>query len=251
MFEYKDIVIFLVGFVSSIINVLAGGGSLLTLPLLIFYGLDANVANATNRVCIVVQSLVSSASFHKKKILDLKSGLIYAIPAMFGAVIGSIVAVDIDSDLMEKIIGIIMTAILVVVLFKPNNFLKEKIKKKTSKLNFLETIFSIIIGFYAGFIQAGVGYLMTFVFVIVGSYNLLYANALKMFLTLVLNALALAIFIYYDLVLWKIGTILALGSIFGGLLGTKLAIWGGVKFIRYVFIVLISIFIVILLRPNV
>ncbi len=239
-------VVFFIGVISSFMNTIAGGGSLLTLPLLILYGLDANMANATNRVAIVIQSMTGSIAFHRKKVLDVRNGLLYSLPALLGAIIGALVAVDIDDELMKKVIAFILIGVLFAMLFKPkepreqNNFVIRKLK-------FLEIVAFFFVGLYVGFIQAGVGYLMVFVLVIVSRYNLLTANALKIFLTLTLNIIALIIFIYYDLILWRIGIVLSLGAVVGSLLGAKITITGGERFIRYAFFSLMIFFILNLL----
>ncbi|PLX11319.1 MAG: integrase, partial [Marinilabiliales bacterium] len=104
--EWYEYLLFVgVGFVAGIINTLAGGGSLLTLPLLMFFGLEANVANATNRIAIILQNIVGVASFKKKNVLNFKLGFHLAIPALIGSVIGAFIAVEIDEDMMKKTIG--------------------------------------------------------------------------------------------------------------------------------------------------
>jgi uncharacterized membrane protein YfcA len=98
-------ILIIAGIVAGFINTLAGSGSLITLPLLMFMGLPANIANATNRIGIILQSAVGAASFRQQKVFDYKEGIWFAVPATFGSLAGAIAAVNLSSDLMEKIIG--------------------------------------------------------------------------------------------------------------------------------------------------
>ncbi|RME71099.1 MAG: sulfite exporter TauE/SafE family protein, partial [Chloroflexi bacterium] len=82
---YIYLAIIAAGFVAGFINTLAGSGSLVTLPLLIFAGLPANVANGTNRVAILLQNVVGVSSFRQQKVLDWRGGLKLALPAIIGS----------------------------------------------------------------------------------------------------------------------------------------------------------------------
>ena len=90
--------IVLAGFFSGFINTVAGSGSLITLPLLMALGLPANVANGTNRIGILLQNVVGTASYHKQKVLDFRGSMKLVIPAVAGSVIGARIAVDINEE---------------------------------------------------------------------------------------------------------------------------------------------------------
>ena len=103
MTEFSQIVaVVAAGFACGFINTLAGSGSLITLPLLIFLGLPAPVANGTNRVAIVIQNVVAVTSFRAQKVLDVKPAVRYAVPAVFGAIVGARIAVGVDAVQMER-----------------------------------------------------------------------------------------------------------------------------------------------------
>ena len=95
-------VVFIVGVVAGAINTLAGGGSLITLPVLIFLGLPATMANGTNRLAITVQSVLAVAGFKKKGVSDFKSSLLMSLPALAGALVGAQIAVDISDVLSNR-----------------------------------------------------------------------------------------------------------------------------------------------------
>jgi len=149
------ILVFFVGLIAGLINTVAGGGSLLTLPILIFLGLPSAVANGTNRVAILLQTAVAIREFTKKKLLDYKFSVLVAIPAIAGALWGASVAIRIDDELFNKILASVL--ILCVGL----TVLKTKPQGKQQKQGPIRLVLSllafVLIGIYGGFIQAGVG----------------------------------------------------------------------------------------------
>ena len=125
-----------VGLVAGFVNAAAAGGSMLSLPFLIFLGLPANVANATNRIAILLQNIVGVNAFRQEKIFDIRKDYRLTIPAIVGAVIGAMWAVDIDARTLEKIIGFIMFFMLLVILFKPDAWLKKQAIRTRSAPSF-------------------------------------------------------------------------------------------------------------------
>ena len=109
----------LVGFV----NTLAGGGSIVSLSVLMILGLPAPLANGTNRVAIAIQTLTATASFRQQKVLPLRKAVQMAVPAIIGSVIGAWIAVDINEDVLEKAIGVIMLVMIVFILYKPHKYI--------------------------------------------------------------------------------------------------------------------------------
>jgi len=228
------------GLLAGFINTLAGSGSLVSLPLLIFLGLDPSTANGTNRIAILLQNIVGVGSFHKEKQIEWKTDIRFAFPALLGAIIGSLIAVEIDEDIMGKVIGIVMILMLVVILLNPKKLLKDNKEISSEKL-WLKYIVFFFVGIYGGFIQAGVGIFILLGIAYTTGINLVRANAVKLLIILLYTPIALAIFIYYGQVNWKYGLILAVGNMIGAFLGTKVAIKQGPKFIRWVLIGIIII----------
>lgn len=228
-----------VGLVAGFVNAAAAGGSMLSLPFLIFLGLPANVANATNRIAILLQNIVGVNAFRQEKIFDIKKDYRLTIPAIVGAVIGAMWAVDIDARTLEKIIGFIMFFMLLVILFKPDAWLKKQAIKTRSAPSFWQYLIFFFIGLYGGFIQLGVGFFLLAGLVLGCGYDLVKANAIKLFVILGYTFFALAIFIYNDQVDWFSGLSLASGNMLGAWLGVKLTVKGGARFVRYVLIVVL------------
>ncbi|WP_251623479.1 sulfite exporter TauE/SafE family protein [Odoribacter lunatus] len=232
-----SIYLILLGMIAGFINTFAGGGSMLVVPFLIFMGLPANIANATNRIAILCQDIVSAATFRKKGILNLRSDYKLLIPTAIGSIIGALVAVDINEDILKKVIAILLVFMFFVVLLKPDVWIKTRIEAANSQKMFWRFLIFLGIGFYGGFIQIGVGFFLLAGLVLGCGFNLLKANAVKVFIILFYTILALVIFIWHDLVDWKTGLILSCGNMMGAWIGTRLSIKWGAKYIRYILLV--------------
>ena len=183
------------GFAAGFINTLAGSGSLITLPLLIFAGLPANVANGTNRVAVLLQTVVAVSRFRQSGTLDLKRGLQLTAPAILGAVIGAQIAVNLNEQVMETVIGILMVVMLVVVLIRPKRWLVGRPELQGAGHGWLRLVIFFLIGIYGGFIQAGVGIFLLAGLVLGTGYELVRANAVKNLIVMVFTLFALVVFI--------------------------------------------------------
>lgn len=233
--------IIVAGFIAGFINTVAGSGSLITLPLLIFAGLPANIANGTNRIAILLQNVVAVTSFRREKILDLRSGLVLSIPAVVGAVIGAQIAVQIDENMMRRVIGALMLVMFVVLIFRPAHWLEGKTKEKLNNSGWVQRIILFGIGIYAGFVQAGVGIFLLAALVIGIGYDLFHANALKVFIVLAMTIPAFAVFILNNQVWWEPGLTLAFGQMLGAWYGARTIIRKGVAFIRWFLMVVLVV----------
>jgi len=236
---YLYILVILAGLVSGFINTLAGSGSLITLPLLMFIGLPANIANGTNRIAILLQSLVGSAGFKKHHQLDMKTGLWLAIPTILGSVAGALFALELNDLMMKRAIGVLLVVMFFLVLFKPEVWLKGKQVNRTANTNVLTIIIFFIIGLYGGFVQAGVGFFLLGGLVMGAGFDLIKANALKNLLVFLYTPFALIVFMVSHQVDYKAGFILALGSMLGAWIATKVAVDRGTVFVRYVLLLAI------------
>lgn len=224
----------LLGLVAGFINTFAGGGSMLVVPFLIFLGLPANIANATNRVAILLQDIIASAAFRQKHILNFRTDYKLLIPTTIGSIAGALAAVDIQADLLKKIIGVLLVVMFFMILLDPNRWVKSHADTAVAQRPWLRFLIFFGIGFYGGFIQIGVGFFMLAGLVLGCGFDLLKANAMKVLLILVYTAIALAIFIWHDLIDWQAGLILSCGNMLGAWLGVRLSVKWGAKYIRYI-----------------
>ncbi|MDT8441166.1 MAG: sulfite exporter TauE/SafE family protein [Desulfuromonadales bacterium] len=230
-----------VGFVSGFLNILAGGGSLLTLPMLIFLGLPASVANGTNRIGVICQNIFAIASFRRHGALPLPLALICTAPALLGSYLGAQLAVEIDDQLFKRLLAAIMIGVLIITLLDPARRLRGRALSYTPlRLTALLGAF-FLIGIYGGFVQAGVGFLIIPVMLLAG-FDLVKTNAIKIFVVLVFTIPALAVFVWHGQVDWLLGFVLAAGNASGGWLASRMAVKKGHDWIKHVVTATVLIF---------
>ena len=229
------------GFGAGFINTLAGSGSLITLPLLIFLGIPANVANGTNRVGVLFQNIVSVESFRRQKMLDIRGGLILSAPAIIGSIIGAQIAVDLDEARMRQAIGVLMVIMLVVILLRPKRWLQGELEKMGERPSILQLVIFFFIGMYGGFLQAGVGIFLLAGLVLGIGYDLVRANAVKVLIVLAFTISALIVFMLNDQVRWGIGLLLAVGNSLGAWAAARMAVERGANFVRWLLIVVVAV----------
>lgn len=247
MHWWTYLLVAVIGAIAGFVNTLAGSGSLLTLPLLIFLGLPANVANGTNRVAILMQSIAAVGGFKAKNIFEWNDTLRFAIPASLGAILGSMVAVDINEWLMNRIIGALLIFMSVMLLIKPERWLRPKEIPVSKGRNVLTFVIFVAIGFYGGFIQAGVGFFLLAGLVLGAGIDLVRANAYKVLITLLYTVLALGVFILNHQVNYIFGISMGAGSMLGAWIATHVAVKRGAGFIRWFLLACVFVFAVKLL----
>lgn len=231
-----------VGIVAGAVNTIAGGGSLMAVPALIFLGLPATIANATNRVGVLFQSVAASIHFKRADKLDVRGTLPLFFPTCVGAIIGALLSVDIDDALLEKIIGVAMVVMLSGITFAPKLLLEAGNGKGLRHIwRGWRYLGFFVVGLYGGFLQAGVGVFLLLTLVVFNGQDLIRANASKVLLIGLFTAPAMAIYIHNDLIRWAPGLGLAVGSVIGAWLGAKMTMSWGPRFVRWVLIFVISV----------
>jgi uncharacterized membrane protein YfcA len=222
------VIAFSVGVLTAILNVAAGGGSLLTVPLLVELGLGAQVANATNRIAVLVQGVSSATTFARHRILPVRATL-RAMPAVgSGAIVGAWLASVVPDEQFRIALAVLFAAMGVVMLLErvdPNRS-AERAERALSTLERPPPLVDLglfAIGVYGGFIQAGTGILILFLTHLALGLDLRRANAMKMALTFGFNVLTLGVFAFHGLVDVRAALWLSLGAFTGGWLGARLA----------------------------
>ncbi len=228
------------GFFTGILNIMAGGGSILTLPALIYIGLDPNLANGTNRIFILMQNLTAVVAFSNEKMSYFKESFRLAIFTIPGAVIGALAAVRIEGDVFVKILGIV-TIVLSLLMFIPVKTGENANPVKTKALLY-PLLFAI--GFYGGFIQAGTGIFIMFILRSFLKIDLVKVNVHKVFIAFIFTIPAFFIFVFHGQIDWIAGFILGIGSIFGAWFSAKTVLKLGEKVVKIV--LLISSFLIAL-----
>lgn len=231
----------LLGVLAGFINIFAGGGSLLTLPFLIFMGLPPNMANGTNRIAIFIQNIFAVAKFKQLNVIPGETIWITTLPAIAGSLIGANIAVDINEVLFKRILAIVMIMVMGFIFFGK----KKPTHAFTGELSLSKKVLLVIsffvIGIYGGFIQAGVGFLLITALTATG-YDLVKTNALKVLVVLAFTPFALMIFIMNGQVNFLYGFVLAIGNSTGAIIATKMVVEKGHNFIRWIVIAAVTVF---------
>jgi len=242
--ELQWVLITVVGFIAGFVNTVAGGGSIITLPAMILVGLDPTVANATNRLGILLSALSAAAGFKSKKVSVMPFSLYLGLAATIGAVFGAMIVVEFDKSLFNKVLAIIMIIIVVLMILQPRIKRAVSIERLNGKPLWLTLVVFLLLGVYGGFINAGMGLLMILWLNLFNGLNLIRTNATKMLVTAIYTSAALAIFIWNDLIDWLIGLLLAFGNMVGGWIAARLSVKKGEGFIRaslFVMVVLMAV----------
>ncbi len=232
----KNILILVVGIAAGFINVVAGGGSLLTIPTLIFLGLPPAVANGTNRIAILSQNITSVHRFRRKGYFSPKIGFVLGLAASFGAIIGAKIAVELPGELFSKILSVVMVLVLILTLIGRK---KGGDKDEIKHIPLLVPAF-FFIGIYGGFIQAGVGFIIIAVFSLISGTTLVRTNSMKVFIVMIYTIPSLFIFIRSGQIMWIPGIVLAVGNSFGAWLGTNFSVSKGDKWIKILLTITVS-----------
>ena len=236
--------LFAVGFVAAVINVIAAGGSFLTLPLLILLGLPATAANGTNRVGVLAQNASAVVGFHRHDALPLRWALGVSAPTVAGAALGVWGALHIPEVAFRRILSLIMLAVAL------GTLLHRRVRGETRATPHRPGHPAMIAGFFAtgvygGFIQAGVGFLAIAMTTIAG-LDLVRGNAVKVFTVMLLTLLSLAVFAGTGHVHWPAGVALAVGNLLGAIVGVRLAVLKGQRWLEHAVTVTIVVFAVLL-----
>ena len=245
---FKHAILVTTGICSGFISSMAAGGSLVTLPVLIFLGLDGpTVANGTNRVALAIQSAFGIASFRRKGISDFRYGILISVPTVCGVIIGTLLViqlgtVDKSSIIFNRILAGIMIVVLAVTIFNPLKKLQSSKENLSSSRKVLAALIFFFLGIYIGFIQAGVGFMIIMTITTVNGFSLVRTNALKMFVVFFGTLIALLIFVIEGHVDWGLGLALAGGNSIGVSIGSHWAVAKGDRTIRIILVCSILVF---------
>jgi uncharacterized protein len=232
------------GFVSSLINTIAGGGSFLTLPLLIFLGLPAADANGTNRLGVVFQNVFAVWGFHRAGVLEWRIALRAALPATAASVVGAWLALRLDDREFRRILAFVMLAATLWTIAAPLFSRGAEAAARPPRPRLAMAMF-VVAGFYGGFVQAGVGFLLLAA-TSWARLDLLRGNAVKVVVVLLVTVVALLLFAWDGKVRWMEGAALAVGSVAGSLVGVRVAVRKGERWLRWAVTAAIVTFAVLL-----
>jgi hypothetical protein len=235
MSPWQELLLLVAGIAAGYINVMAGGGSLLTVPFMVFLGLPGPVANGTNRIAILAQSVTAIWVFFRKGLTDLKLSLTLALFTLPGAVVGAYLGVRLDGIWFNRLLAAIMLTIMMLMLFKRKPPVIEEVAVVAPWRVWLTHVLMLVVGFYGGLIQVGVGFVIMPILHRVLGLDLLRVNMHKVFIVLPFTLVSLAVFASNVELELRAGIILALGMGAGGWLSTHLMIRRGERLIKIVF----------------
>lgn len=237
------LLLFAAGCAAGTLNVVAGGGSFLTLPVMIFLGLPPTVANGTNRVAILVQNAGAVWGFHRHRIVRRAWIALAAVPATAGAILGTWAAVEIGEQAFQRALAVIMIVVSLWAIWDPmgKRPVGESLKVTggPARLGLAAAFF--LVGAYGGFVQAGIGFLLLAVTTAAG-LDLVRGNALKVLVILIFTPVSLALFALSGKVEWGLGLALAAGNLAGGLAGVHITIRKGHEWIKRAVTVVVILF---------
>jgi hypothetical protein len=219
------------GFVAGAVNAMAGGGSLITVPLLVLAGVPGNQANGSNRVGILTSNAAAVASFRRLGVDGIRQARSVLVPVVVGSVVGSFTIGRIEDETFELVFGLLMIPLVLLTVFQP--------KPRTDRPpwpTWVTVVVFLGIGLYGGAFQAGVGLVLLAALTRAG-YDLVTANSVKVSINLVVTAIALPIFIVQGNVVWLPALVLAAGFTAGGWTGAHVAVKGGERVIRTVMVI--------------
>lgn len=229
-----------VGIVAGFINTLAGGGSFLTLPVLMMLGMPADVANGTNRVGVLVQSLAGVRGFDRHGALDRGAVVQILIPTFVGSLAGALVASFLPPAVLKPVLLVTMVAMAVLMVVRPTVVAPPA---GTAPRRLADApagyLWLFAAGLYGGFIQAGVGFILIVALAGVLRYDLVQSNALKMACTALFSVVALGVFVIRGQVQWLPGLVLALAQVIGVQLSVRFALQVSQVVLRWVLLALV------------
>ncbi len=227
------LILFFAGVAAGIMNVMAGGGSTITLPVLVLLGLDAGVANGTNRVAILVQNISATLTFSSEKKTRIRKSISYGLWTIPGAISGAFMATRIEDALFEKILAGLLIVVVLTMLLPRGSGTSNRIAR--------ESVWTgpvlLLIGFYGGFIQLGIGFLFMAVFFHLLHLDLLATTVHKVTVVLLYTIPTLIVFAALGKVDWGFGLTLAAGNATGAFIAAKVAVRRGEKVIRGVMVI--------------
>ncbi|MEW8219707.1 MAG: sulfite exporter TauE/SafE family protein [Candidatus Thiodiazotropha taylori] len=236
----------LVGVAAGWLNVMAGGGSLLTIPVMLFMGIPGPVANGTNRIAILAQNITAVTAFRRRGYSDFKLGFSLAAAASLGAIGGASVGVKLDGVWFDRVLALVMVGVMIL-MATGHDKIKPTGGERKAKNLFTGHLLMVGAGFWGGFIQIGVGFILMPILHRVLGLDLVRVNMHKVLIVLVYTIVALGIFAANLELMWWIGISLAIGNSIGGWLGAHTTITHGEGLIRRVLYLALSAFIIKLL----
>jgi uncharacterized membrane protein YfcA len=215
-----ELVIFAAAVAAGAINAVAGGGTLVTVPVMIWLGIPSKLANTTNTVALWPGSL-GSAWGYRRELRDADRSLTaLVVPSLVGGVLGALLLQRTPTEVFDRLVPVL-------VLFATLLFMMQEPLQR--RFNLAHThrwwafAFQFAVGLYGGYFGAGIGILMLAALALLGYTNIHQMNGVKNLLAVCINGIAAVYFVLAGLVLWPEAIVMAMGAVVGGVGGAGLA----------------------------
>lgn len=225
-------VLIVAGFCAGLVNVMAGGGSILTVPIMMFLGIPGHVANGTNRITVVAHNASAIVTYVRHGVPHTKLCVTLTLVAVPPAMIGAWLSTKLNNEQFEGLLAMVMVVVLILMLAPQDK--KQSDARNAPKNLHLGHALMAMAGFWGGFIQIGIGFVILPIMHRVMGLRLVDTNILKVFIIFTYTLLAVLVFTATSDVLWLVGTIAAIGNIAGGMVGARLTLSHGEPLIRRV-----------------
>ena len=248
----ESVLLLLVGIVAGFLNVMAGGGSMLTVPTMIFLGIPGPVANGTNRIAIIAQDLAAVGAFARQGFSNIRLSASLALATLPGAIAGAWIAANLPEQDFNILLAVIMVIVMILMTFKPQKKEAEGLgQHQPSRRQLINGhCLMVLAGFWGGFIQIGVGFILMPILHRVMGLDLVSTNMHKVFIVLVYTVVALLVFASQLDLHWVAGLSLAVGMAAGGAFAARFQVRKGEKIVSLVLNLVLAIFIIRLLFFN-
>lgn len=237
LFYYDYLVVFTVIFLAGMMDSIAGGGGLISLPTYLFIGMPPHMALGTNKFSSFWGTLFATSRYFRNKMIDVKIALISAGAALLGSWLGTRTVLLIRPDFLNYILILLIPIISVITILNQNLGSKNLSDGLSHRRKYgLGFIAGFVIGFYDGFFGPGTGTFLILFYAILLKYDYITANGNTKVVNLASNFAALITFAFSGKILYQLAIPAACFGIMGNLAGSRLVVLRGNKLIRKIFI---------------
>lgn len=232
------LLLFLAGFGAGFVDSIAGGGGIITLPVLLASGIPPHLALGTNKFQSSFGSFTATINYAKRGLYEPKKVVGGVMFTFIGAIIGAYTVKFSSADFLTNFIIVMLIVLFIFTLLNKNLGLKAKAKKIKPFLFYL--IFGLVIGFYDGFFGPGTGSFWTIALVLLLGLDLKAATAQTKIFNFTSNIVSLVVFAFLGVVLLKVGIIMGVGQIIGSYSGSTMVAKKEVVFVKYFFLIVVA-----------
>jgi hypothetical protein len=240
--------LFATGFSAGLVDSIAGGGGIISVPVLLNFGLPPQLALGTNKFQASFGSVAASWRYLRRGLVDLRACRAGIAFTLVGALLGAWAVQRMDTRLLEKAIPVLLAAIVIYLLFQPQSGLEDQPPRLGQAAFYV--LFGLGLGFYDGFFGPGTGSFWAIAFVLLLGQNLTRATAHTKVMNATSNLASLALFAAAGLIDLRAGLAMAVGQVAGARLGAGLVVRRGARFVRPAFLLMAALTILRLLWIN-